>query len=244
MDDSLLNDIKAAGVRAFPNEACGVIIADGKKPRVIECRNRHPKPTEYFILNEEDYSHAADEGEVIAIWHTHPNKNSRPTPDDVVYCNRSKLDWFIVGLRKIGDEVTFDGPTLLQPADEEMEYLERPYVYGAYDCYTLVQDYYEREFGITLATYPLEVDWWLNGKDYFTQRFAAEGFEKLYDEEPQIGDVFMMQCGANVPNHLAIYMGNDQILHHCVGRLSRIETYGQGYWRKHTIHHLRHKTKC
>ncbi|MEZ6841284.1 NlpC/P60 family protein [Acinetobacter baumannii] len=37
----------------------------------------------------------------------------------------------------------------------------------------------------------------------------------------------------------ALYIGNNQFLHHVQGRLSTIDTYG-GYWEKHTIRRLRH----
>jgi cell wall-associated NlpC family hydrolase len=52
-----------------------------------------------------------------------------------------------------------------------------------------------------------------------------------------------MKVASSVPNHAAIYIGGDIILHHVYGRLSNRQIYG-GYWRKHTTHHLRHKSLC
>jgi cell wall-associated NlpC family hydrolase len=53
----------------------------------------------------------------------------------------------------------------------------------------------------------------------------------------------MQTDGSGNPNHIAVYIGNEMILHHGHGRLSRRDIYG-GFWQKHTTHHLRHKTKC
>jgi cell wall-associated NlpC family hydrolase len=49
-----------------------------------------------------------------------------------------------------------------------------------------------------------------------------------------------MKCNSAVPNHAAIYLGNNTILHHLVDRLSSKDVYG-GYWLKATVCVLRHK---
>ena len=51
-----------------------------------------------------------------------------------------------------------------------------------------------------------------------------------------------MQLGADVPNHAAIYIGNGLVLHHPRDRLSCKDVYG-GIWQKHTVMHLRHRSK-
>jgi len=61
--------------------------------------------------------------------------------------------------------------------------------------------------------------------------FLLQGFEQV--KEPQVGDVILISVGANVPNHAAIYVGDQMVLHHAPKRLSKRDLY-DGYWLKHT----------
>jgi cell wall-associated NlpC family hydrolase len=66
----------------------------------------------------------------------------------------------------------------------------------------------------------------------------AWGFYRVFDLK--VGDVILIQVHANVPNHAAIYIGNEKIMHHVAGRLSKTDPYG-GYWLKHSHSIYRHK---
>ena len=57
------------------------------------------------------------------------------------------------------------------------------------------------------------------------------GFEQV--KEPQTGDVILISVGVNVPNHAAIYVGEQIVPHHAPKRLSKRDSY-DGYWLKHT----------
>lgn len=227
----------------YPNESCGVVVSAGKKAIIIPCKNIASDPRNYFRIDPHDYVKAANQGEVIGIWHTHVELPANPSPADVAGCNSSGVEWFIIGAYKTEEGMTFTPIHTLQPSDAEVDYLERPYLFGVYDCYTLIRDYYSREFGITLGEYPRVENFWKKGLDFFTEGYPEQGFELLIDQEPEVGDLFIMQVAADIPNHIAVYIGDDLILHHCQNRLSRRDVYG-GMWAKHTTHHLRHKTKC
>jgi proteasome lid subunit RPN8/RPN11 len=244
VDNELLEDIRAAAVAAYPNEACGLIIAGAKKAVAVTCKNIATDPTRYFLLDPNDYARYADQGDVLAVWHTHPEASSKPSETDVAGIESTEMEWWIQGLKKDGDQFVFDELSITKPTGYQAPYVGRPYLFAIYDCYSLVRDYYKREFGLVLNDYPRIEEWWKRGHDFFGQHFVEEGFELLMNVEPIPGDVFLIQAGADVPNHVAIYVGNDQILHHCISRLSRHEVYGHGYWHKHTTHHLRHKSKC
>jgi cell wall-associated NlpC family hydrolase len=49
-----------------------------------------------------------------------------------------------------------------------------------------------------------------------------------------------MQIHASVPNHGAVLLEDGKILHHVIGRLSCRDIYGD-YWRRVTVHVIRHK---
>jgi cell wall-associated NlpC family hydrolase len=58
----------------------------------------------------------------------------------------------------------------------------------------------------------------------------------------QYGDALLMQLGSNLPNHAAIYIDDQQILHHIQGRLSSRDVLGS-YYTKNTAMVLRHESR-
>lgn len=237
--------MREAGERAYPNEACGLVVAVGKKSVAVECRNISPEPRDRFMIDPKGYAQAADMGEIIGVWHTHPNLSANPSPADRVGCENSGVTWYILGIHKEGDQFAHSGPSVTEPTGFEMPLEGRPYVMGVLDCYTILQDFYEREYGISLSDYPRILEDGRMGFTTFLENAPKEGFVRLIDEQPQRGDFFFIQTGGHdVPNHIAVYLGDDMILHHCHDRLSRKDIYGGGYWHRHTTHHMRHKTRC
>lgn len=242
----LLDAIQQHGAACYPSEACGVVIRKGNKSLALPCKNVSDTPRTHFVMDVSDYSAAADQGEVIGIWHTHVETSSRPSDADRVGCENSEVPWYVVGVFKAGEGFRFDAMTTLEPSGFELPYLERPYAFGVLDCWSLVRDYYRREYNIALGDYPRIERFWAKGCDFFgdESNWEREGFVTLIDELPKEGDLFLMQTdNTGNPNHVAIYIGNDMILHHSYGRLSMREIYGGGYWQKHTVSHKRHRSK-
>jgi cell wall-associated NlpC family hydrolase len=97
------------------------------------------------------------------------------------------------------------------------------------DCYTLVRDYYA-ELGVYLGDYDrkgtLESD-----ADNYLHNLTNEGFVKI--SIPEKHSLILMCLGYDRPNHAAIYIGDNMILHHASRRLSSRDVYG-GYWAKNT----------
>lgn len=244
MGNDLLEVIREEGARAYPHEACGVVVMVGKKSVAVPCKNVSEHPHLHFVMDVADYAKAADMGEIVGIWHTHVELPATPSSADKVGCENSEVPWYIVGVYKAAEGYAFSDMTILEPSGFELDYLERPYAFGALDCWSLVRDYYRREFGIKLGDYPRIERFWANGFDFFGENWKNEGFVQLIDEEPRTGDLFLIQTdNSGNPNHIAIYLGDDIMLHHAHGRLSRRDVYG-GYWQKHTTVHLRWKGFC
>lgn len=239
---SILDHIFMHALAESPRECCGLIVecGDTSPPGVtkvtyskyVPCRNLSDSPHEQFMLSPADWARAEDIGEIIAVVHSHPFANAEPSEADRVACEASGLPWLIVNpqTRQL---------VCLEPAGYVAELIGRPFSYGVHDCYSLVLDYYRREMGITLKHY-LRNDrygWWKDGQNLYMERFAASGFVAV--EEPEIGDVILMQVESPVPNHLGVYLGDNIMLHHLVNQLSRRDVYG-GYWQKHTVKFLRY----
>ena len=61
-------------------------------------------------------------------------------------------------------------------------------------------------------------------------------------QEVQPGDLILMNLVSPVPNHAAIYLGDQQILHHVQGRLSSRDLLG-GYYLKCADRAIRHENR-
>ncbi|MDO9800257.1 NlpC/P60 family protein, partial [Glaesserella parasuis] len=96
----------------------------------------------------------------------------------------------------------------------------RPFENNKQDCRSIVLDCYMLA-GIELpddSTYEFE---WFEHSNLYEEGLARCGFEKVpFDEDPQLGDVILIQVGSTVGNHAGIYLGNQMMLHHSEGRLS------------------------
>lgn len=240
--------IKKFAIEEFPKEACGVLTKIGKKLVAVKCENISDSPEERFVISSDEFKGFIDTTGVYAIWHTHVNDlyPLTPSPTDIAACNVTGVDWIIIDMKSYDDEkIEFGEFFNIEPEEYDDNYLERPYIYGVRDCFTLARDYYKKEFNIDIdfraEGYPEITDWQNRGISMLTDSYKKAGFVKLFDEEPRVGDLFLIQMSASITDHIAIYIGDDKILHHCVGRLSTVDVYGGGFWQKHTTTHLRHQ---
>lgn len=230
-------DFHAHALREFPRECCGLVIAKGKSRKMVyvPCRNLAATSMEHVVMSPEDYADAEDQGEVVALCHSHPNHSCEPSDADRAMCEASGLRWYIVSLDANGiiDQCS------IEPSGYETPLLKRAYVTGVHDCYGLVRDWYMRERAVTLPDFPRRDDWWENGLNLLLDNYRAAGFVALPEgSEWEPGDVPLMQIRSPVPNHCGVYIGDDLLLHHPIQRVSRRDVYG-GYWHEVTTHHLR-----
>ena len=219
----------------FPREACGLVAVVKGRRRYFPCRNIADTPDEHFILDPADYAATEDKGEIVAVIHSHPTTNHNPSQADRVACEKSGLPWHIVNPRT-------EQWGYCEPAGFELPYVGRKFSFGVVDCYSLCRDWYGREFGLKLRDYPRRDKFWLRGENLYLDNFASEGFRAIPLEELQYGDIILMQLESPLPNHAAIYLGDQQILHHLQGRLSSRDIYGGYYW-KSTAKALRHESR-
>lgn len=229
-----MNQLQAAIIShaeaEFPRESCGLVVKIDGVDTYHPCRNMAELNLQ-FVMHPEDYAAADAAGEIVAVVHSHPNLTAEPSQADRVSCEASGLPWWIVSLP--GKEWSY-----LAPEGYKAPLIGRMFYHGVLDCYSLIRDWYQEERGITLPDFERQNEWWYKGGDLYRDNFAKAGFVKVSDE-PQVGDVMLMQILSNVPNHGAIYLGNNLILHHLSGRLSAREIYG-GYYLKHTVAVLRY----
>ena len=212
-----------------PQEICGFVVFDGKANQFIACENQAEEPENYFEISDDDYIKAEKCGQIIAVVHSHPEPNGEPvlsTADRQMQV-QTGLDWWLV----------HNKTKIIRKYRNIPHLLGREFKHGVMDCYTLYRDAYMLA-GLEMDEFERTDDWWHQGKNLYLDNIEGQGFVRV--EEPQLGDVILMQIAADVPNHAAIYLGEQMVLHHAPNRLSKRDLYG-GYWFKHTHSIWRHK---
>lgn len=122
------------------------------------------------------------------------------------------------------------------------DYLGKEFEPGINDCYTIVRDFYKKEFNIDLPNFARYDGWWNDGLNLYMQHAREVGFYLLDDlDKPIVGDVYLMCLQSPVPSHAAVWVGENKILHHVQNRLSRIDEY-RGVFRNFTVSRWRHES--
>ena len=218
-----------------PKECCGVVCVVKGRRRYFPCRNLAATPDEHFVMDPLDYAKAEDQGEVVAVIHSHPVSNPKPSEADLVACEKTGVPWHIIN--PLTEEWGY-----CEPSGHQLPYVGRQFAFGVVDCYTLVRDWYAREYGIELRDYDRRDKFWEHGENLYMDNFANEGFSEIPVADVQPGDLILMNVCSLVPNHAAIYLGDQLILHHVQQRLSSRDVYGGYYW-KNTACALRHESR-
>lgn len=229
--------------RDYPRESCGLIV-DG---RYFPCRNESSIPGEQFVINKNDYNDAIDHGEIEAVIHSHPECSPMPSKADRAGCEHTAVKWGIIGIKKTESDYEIS-EEWIYPCGYSAPILGREYVWGVFDCLSILFDYYEREMGIDFGDFDRpDEDWAKNADDdIYTHQLIKNGFERI-DRPEKNGDIVLMQIRARVPNHAAIFLADGiiksesenhpvpmSILHHLQGRASCRDIYG-GYWAEKTV---------
>ncbi len=208
--------------KAYPNECCGLIAEGNYYP----CENIADNPTDTFIMAKKDWRPA----EVVV--HSHTNGIRYLSGADRAAQHKSGLDWWLA--------VRTDSPT----DTDEWEIIKYPYTpllkgrefdYGKYDCVSLMVDVFGL-CGITFTPFERHED---IIKNDIVGGALARGFYEVDFKDIQVGDVIMTSV-RGVANHASFYLGNEQVLHHPLGGLSRVEAM-DGVWHKCIHCVLRHK---
>lgn len=204
------------------DEVCGLIL-DGD--RLFRCRNEHPEPGKHFRISDDDWLKAEEAGDVVAVFHSHPQNVPFLSGADRQMQEVTGLPWWLACAGRI---LKFRPVPFL---------LGRRFEHGVMDCYTLFRDAYYL-CGINLPNFERANGWWLRGENLYLKNMPLNGFHQVSPGEAQPGDVIIRQPfpGAD-PCHAMILLDDNMVLHHDhVGHLSRRETLRPAYVKQmHSI---------
>lgn len=232
-NEQIIKDAYLHAKTTAPKECCGLVILKDNVQVYKSCTNISTV-VDQFIISPEDYAKCEDEGTVIAIVHSHYGTPPTPSQADLVGCERSKLPWLIINY-PVGTYEVVKPTGYIAPLEG------RPFLHSIFDCYSIIKDYYKQILNIDLPEFSRSEEWWLHGDNLYIDNFEKAGFIDIGDVSNIVEhDVIIMQCRSPVPNHAAIYLGNNIILQHLTNRLSGKDIYG-GYWQKSTVKVVRYR---
>lgn len=229
-------EIKKHALELPNEEVCGFVYIFNNKCEILRCENIAENKVISFKIDSKELIKAKNKGwDVIGYYHSHPKGAAIFSDIDKMYSEELQLACYLYAVQT-------DSYNIYQPNGAISSYEGRIYIHDIQDCYGLVRDYYKKELNLNLFNYERTFGWWHEGKSLFTDNFIKEGFVQITDSQKmQKHDAFLMNVGTNVPSHVAVYLGENFILHHCISRISCKELYNP-YWRKHTTHILRHES--
>lgn len=214
-----------------PNEAVGFLVMKGRKQVFIPGRNIADDPVNSFAINPEDYCHAEEEGDIVAILHSHTGEHATAQMSDF---DKSSM---------IMEETTFGiysvtSGEYLEHEPSDTGLIGRFFCLGATDCYGLVMAYHKQQ-GVDLPDFRVPYEWWEKGEDMFTpENFAKAGFVES-DLVP--GAMVVMQVAANVPNHCGVMLNDTELLHHLPKSLSNRVNFRRSFFHDRMVYVMRHK---
>ena len=230
MIEPVLEDVKQYVYEQEGIEACGLLNIERGRVKWHPCTNKAEQPWIDFMIDPLDYKQVADRGDIVGVVHSHLGPPI-PSVMDRAACDRLGIPWYIFGEN--------DEWTKLEPKEESYDLLGRPFVYGVYDCFTIIKDYYEAQ-DINIFPYEYEWEFWEKGKNLYIDNFEKEGFEIVTDGSIKIHDLVLMALNSDITNHAGIYVGRGKMLHHAPNRLSCRDNY-DGIWKKITRIVVRHE---
>jgi proteasome lid subunit RPN8/RPN11 len=213
------------------NEVCGLFVVSEGLLTYVPCNNHAFDTKNSFLIHPADFVRCSDIGDVIAVGHSHVIGSSDPSNEDRVNSENCLLPFVIFQPH----ELTI---AAYEPRGEMQPLIGRTWRLGVSDCYTLVRDYYKTQ-SLELQDYLRNDAACLKTESLFLKHFAENGFREV-SGPPRLNDGLLIQVLADIPNHVAVMVEDNLILHHIQNRLSCREPFG-GYWRKNTVKILRHE---
>jgi len=213
-------------------EVCGFVVLQDKA-KVIQCQNISSTPETSFLIHPSEFIKAKSQGQIISLWHSHPS-SAAFSEADLSYGDEINLPLHLYNIQsKEWSEYI--------PKTYRVPLTGRPFIWGHYDCFGLVRDYFRQEKGVYINDYDRDENFEQTKDVRIWDNFEKEGFLKL----PGLGaikndDVIIFNTNA-MPQHLGIFVGNTQIMHHPLNAISRLDRFNAN-WQKRAKVIVRHKS--
>ena len=223
--DYLKTEIITHAKSTEPQECCGfVVFKDGFS--YIPCENISHDPVNFFEISADDFLLAEERGVIVALVHSHPDSAFEKGSPYLSIADRecqvrTQLDFWLV----VDDDI--------KQFRSIPPLIGREFKNNKQDCRNIVLDSYMLS-GIDLddkSVYPFD---WFKSSNLYEEGLQRCGFYKpMQEDDVKLGDIILIQVGADVANNDGDYLGNQMMIHHSEDRLSARVPYN-GFWLKHT----------
>jgi hypothetical protein len=198
----------------------------------------HNVPDEFFkdLEKENKLFLSQKEGKLILADNTNKAvvlllKKTNADVNVLTFEERELLNFIKIPIITIGSSKHISEIFIPNRYFENAELENRPFLHGLFDCYTLLRDYYKRNFDVYLPTnIQRNWEWWAQGENLYVDNAKDYSFEEVSDIQKH--DVLIMKIGSSMPNHGAVYLGEGKILHHLAGRFSTTQDLTLSYKQK------------
>ena len=224
----LRNQIRSHALENKDAECCGLVLESGNSKLTYKCKNISSNSGEHFELSPLDYLRAWNGGQNKIIGFYHSQKSAKPSTLDVIVRRNHKIPSYIYSL---------DVDDFIEVTDEHLkygDYLGKDFELGKQDCFTLIRDFYQKEYGISIRDYLRDDEILNKNKNMADNIYLMENFTKVDIKDIIEGDVIEFKF-----NHFGIYITGDLLLHHARNRYSGIERLGI-CWREKILNCYRY----
>lgn len=204
-------------------EVCGFIYQTDGGVHAYPCPNvtkDEEGTARTFEISPDAYTEAARLGRICAIYHSHSRGGAHGFSEEDLGLAQEMCLPLHLYVVDTGEWLSYTPPTYVVPLTGQS------FAWGEADCYELVRTYYRQERGVYLTDYERDETFERAASSAITQYIASEGFSPvpIGDAGPREGDVLLFTTpGSSYPHHLAIYIGQQRMLHHPLGGLSRTD---------------------
>lgn len=236
--------LKAAGLDAAarnPEESCGLVIAG----KYVACENIAANRQTNFKIAPAIVAKANAAGTLEGVIHSHPGGPWHPTSQDMRSQQASGVPWAILIPGEDGAELACvlggDRPPLF---DESGNHIQRQFLHGVSDCYSLIRDWFAEIKGVDLPDVPRDWLWWRDAdrKQSLYLDHLEDAGGRIVSTDPteyakiiEPGDVFLRKVDGPIPNHGGVYVGGNLVLEQMPRSLSHRSPIGP---KLHVISHL------
>jgi len=216
-----------------PKECCGILFQQRENLEVFKCSNYSENPSKHFYIPANDYLKASFCGPLRAIYHSHTSENETFSENDKMNSHNHQITFLLYNTIK-------DSFFSYDPAKEKTVELNKNFIIGKSDCYTLVKDYYKKLEIILSGENFLGDDWHKKNPHLIQELFNLNEtnpslpIEELNKDAPLKKHdvlVFEFQKGLG-PNHVGVYIGDGTLYHHPRNKYPTVEKLGKHHLKK------------
>jgi proteasome lid subunit RPN8/RPN11 len=209
----------------LPAEACGLLAVIKGKETYWPCKNLGDSSFEFFIIDPDDWAECEDTGEIIGVIHSHPIGSAQASETDKAACEHIGFPYYIYSVEQ-------KNWSQLEPLGwETPSLIGRSFIWGKHDCWSIISDWYLETKNIKLMKWkrPKTLKEFTKNPE-FEEALPLGGFvkQKTFNDIKE-GDVLLFESVTGNLDHVAVYIGDNMILNHCIKTLSCRELFDLRY---------------